>query len=199
MKQLLKKGIASTLAIAALFSFCACGSNADKSIKKKEAKSKNLSTQEGFTKAGAYEVSIDGKVIQLPCPLSEFTDLGFDFADDAGSQELENEDVKPVTLFRGEEQLTICVHNKEEETVRYDEGMVIAVILQGQVATEELYGGIGVGSTQEEVIAVFGDDYYCESGSVYRLEYGGGFYKYINFNLMDGKVASIAMYAGLEY
>lgn len=199
MKQLLKKGIASTLAIATLFGFCACGETADNTAKEKKLKIQQEHAQGGFTEPGAYEVSIDGKVIQLPCDLSELTKLGFDFADDAGSHELENEDVKPVTLFRGEEQLTICIHNKKEENVRYDECKVIAVILQGQVATEKLYGGIGVGSTKEEVIEVFGDDYYCESGSVYRLEYGGGFYKYINFNLMDDKVASIAMYAGLEY
>ena len=88
MKQLLKKGIASTLAIATLFGFCACGETADNTAKEKTLKIQQEHAQGGFTEPGAYEVSIDGKVIQLPCDLSELTKLGFDFADEAGSHEL---------------------------------------------------------------------------------------------------------------
>ena len=221
MKNVCKKILVSTMAVATLFSLCACGQESnelsndtintaiqdDVSLDIVPDEAVDTVVQEDaieylqeFTAPGAYEVSIDGKVISLPCPISTLTDLGFDFLNDSGSQELEYDEVTYATLVRGEESMVINVHNKNEDTLRYDEAMVIGLTVDETLTSAKLYGGINLASTEEEVIAVFGEDYQLkESGNIRRLDYNTGFYQYIAFSFTDDQAIAIAVYGGLNY
>ena len=164
-----------------------------------------------------FQISVNGTVLQLPCKVSDFAAMGLLMEEKKRDNTLDEGYSSSSNLFDGEEwsNITVTIYNNTDEPMLYEDAMVDSVSFSPRGAETEydvrICGGIGVGSTEEDVKRVFGEPARTSSeseiyGSIYYTMYyentANGLYAFrqkIEFEMKDGVVYNFRIDSDGEY
>lgn len=153
----------------------------------------------------SFQISIDGTVIQLPCNVADLTALGWKIDDNKAENPLADGYTTGVNVYHEDgSYITLSIYNISGETVTFANAMVDDVSIHGRsLGGHEIFicKGLSVGSTKDEVVAVYGNepsyDYVSDDGSYSKLEYeGNNFRNKITFSFKDDIVSDIDICTG---
>lgn len=153
----------------------------------------------------SYYIMIDGEKFYAGDEIANFSEVGYEMEEDAKELELESDTYMIGTIYMeneaGESIFDITPFNDGKSTVELSEAFIGGIRLDEHDAKDderaadfEVYGGIKLGSTMDEVKAVFGEPTNLterETYTVYRYESDETYRKYtFTFN-EEGKVKTI--------
>ena len=151
----------------------------EKTEEKKETKKKSSKVS---ANKEDFEFAINGNVLSLPCTIADLEDVGFKM-DDKKKDLIMNPNYKDNdSLNYGDPDdyiyVVVSFYNDTEKPIKYSECKVdgISFYDRDEVNTYEIVGGLKIGSTMDEVKAVFGEperSYFGDNGYAsfdYELE-----------------------------
>lgn len=176
---MIKKIIASILLGCAILSFVGCDkgtkdSNQSSTAQKAEREDNDKNDKEDkddeednssniSSNIKDFEFSLDGKVHKLLCDYSELQKEGWEIEDNSKGQELKTNQYTLITVAnKGKEEVYFSFYNPNKETKKVEECLVCKIQIDDYMeercgAKVKLAGGIGIGSTVDELEEAFGE------------------------------------------
>lgn len=152
----------------------------------------------------SYECVLNGKLIKLPCSVSDIEACGYTISETDRTFEMESEINFTVDMTTEKNKISVQIYNANLETKPLEECSVVGITVDDNI---ELYGGLKVGTTFEEVEKIYGTKY-AHSGA-YSDSEADSFFVYsksetfrdgiddeIEFNVKENKIKSIHLYVG---
>lgn len=153
----------------------------------------------------SYYIMIDGEKFYAGDEIANFSEVGYELEEDAKDLGLESDTYMIGTIYMeneaGESIFDITPFNDGKSTVKVSEAFIGGIRLNEydakddeRAAAFEVYGGIKLGSTMDEVKDVFGEPGMTSEGetyTVYRYESDETYRGYIFTFNEEGKVKTI--------
>ncbi|MCD8023894.1 MAG: hypothetical protein LUF30_13310 [Lachnospiraceae bacterium] len=142
-----------------------------------------------------YEIELDGEVYSLPVPVSVLLDDGWTLNGESSDDQIAAQYYGQVTLKKNNQTFTTTVSNGEDFTT-IPEYCWIEALSVGEYSLDldgSLPGGIGIGISEEEFLAIlddFGMTYACSDSGNYR------YYTYNNTSY--GCACEVTVYVGTD-
>lgn len=155
----------------------------------------------------SFQALVDGTVVQLPCPVANFEQLGFTFGGDEASDVLEDGYQTTVSLYSGDPDeyiyVTATIYNASGSEQTFANCMVSSVSFHaGSIGshTVQIAGGLALGSsTPDEALAVFGEpafDWTSDDGTARSFDFNptpDEYYKTVSLWFDDGVLTDITL------
>lgn len=145
-----------------------------------------------------FEITIDGSVIQLPCNVADLTALGWTMKSEKAESVLSSGYTTGVNLYHEDgSYITVSIYNDGDEDVTFANAMVDDISIHDTLQEHQISicGGLTIGSTKSEVMAVYGNEpsrEYSDDTSYSSLTYeGDSFYEKVTFSFKDDIVYEI--------
>ncbi len=145
------------------------------------------------------ELSIEGNIVSLPCPVTEFNNFGFEIPDYYTADYIPAGQTYYCRYEKDDKEFSVYVKNFSDYATTFDNCYVISVSYdseyQGELAIETS-GGIKTGMTEDELVAVLGEIEYSlyESTDYNYYSLYEDVWEYSNrryYTTFDGIVTSI--------
>ena len=165
----------------------------------------------------SFQFSVNGTVLQLPCNVADFAALGLLMEEDKRDNTLDEGYVSGGNVYDNGDYtwITLSIYNNGEEPVLYENAMVDGLSFNPRNNETKfdirISGGIGIGSTADEVKSVFGEptqtsEPYEVSGSTfYTMTFKNAalgtaaFRQRINIDMKDDLVYGFTLDSDAEY
>lgn len=208
MKKIIKLIVIITILMSSLIVLTACGDTKNEKNNNEENSVSNSTnkTEEETTSStkfiddnDSYYFIYNGVKIKAGDEISSITSAGLSIEDTRGAEEVEPDSRKDCEIAnsKGTSIFNVTAYSKNNSTVKISDSWIggVSVDTRGvkrdsKVADMEVYGGIKIGSTIEELKAVFGepDDSSTDSQYVYESKEVSRYYR---FDIKDGKITGI--------
>lgn len=152
----------------------------------------------------SYECVLNGKLIKLPCSVSDIEACGYAIDEADRAFEMESEINFTIDMTMEKNKIFVQIYNANLETKALGECSVVGITVDDNI---ELYGGLKVGTSFETVERIYGTKY-AHSGT-YSDSEADSFFAYstsetfkdgiddeIEFNVKENKIKSIHLYVG---
>lgn len=155
-----------------------------------------------------FMFSINGTVLQLPCTVADLEALGFKMEKEADNT-LDEGYATSCQLYNGDSYITLTIYNNTDDAISFADAPVDCLSLSkyGSKGTNTILiaGGIGIGSTMDEVLAAYGEPTKSTTGegefsNITYLTYNGSSHRQkIYFQFVDGIATMIDYDSDAEY
>lgn len=207
MKKTIKIFAVLTILIASLMMLTACGEQKTESKKEEntatnsasQTENKTSQTEKFIDKNESYFFIYNGVKINAGDKISSLSTAGLSVRDVHRDVEVKSKDRRSceITNLENKSIFNLTAYNKESAASKLSDTWVGGVTIStvgaerdSKVAQMEVYGGIKLGSTVEELKKVFGepDKSSTEKEYVYESKVVS---RYFRFDIKDGKVSGI--------
>ncbi len=155
----------------------------------------------------SFQALVDDTVVQLPCPVANFEELGFTFEGDEATDVLEDGYQTTVSLYSGDPDdyiyVTATIYNSSGSEQTFENCMVSSVSFHaGSIGdhTVQISGGLALGAaTPDEALAVFGEpafDWTSDDGTARSFDFNptpDEYYKTVSLWFDDGVLTDITL------
>ena len=209
--SMFKKIISIFLVVVMAVSFFACSANPSESggdgTEDTGKKNNNTQTNTTITAKSEWDLYLNGNKVNLPCTLEDLNKAGVEIYSDVEKQsilESENKSFFLVTASCGDTYnfISLCIETGENSSKGAANAIVNVIVNKDTNGSAfKMKGDICIGSSADDVIKTFGDDYKVTGteGDDIRTGYKSVLYGTENdgalFLFEDGILAKVEIYA----